>query len=106
MAEAQGGLGGLDLAQGVALADLADGGKLVGHVGDEAVLLVRRGAKVFAVGAQCSRYCSQGLLARAGEANRSQGDRRAPVRHPSRMTLIGRVDPAPSCPVFRNRTPV
>ena len=56
MAEDQAGPGGPDLAQGVALAELADGGKLVGHVGDEPVLLVRRGTKVFAVGAQCSHY--------------------------------------------------
>ena len=33
-----------DLGQGIALAELADGGKLVGHVAGEEVLLVRRGA--------------------------------------------------------------
>jgi len=44
---------GPDLTQGIALADLADGGKLLGHVGDEQVLLVRRGAEIFAVGATC-----------------------------------------------------
>ena len=42
---------GPDLVRGIALADLPDGGKLVGHCGDEQVLLVRRGAEVFAVGA-------------------------------------------------------
>ena len=47
---------GPDLAQGIALAELADGGKLAGHVGDEQVLLVRRGAEVFAVGAHCTHY--------------------------------------------------
>jgi NADPH-dependent 2,4-dienoyl-CoA reductase/sulfur reductase-like enzyme/nitrite reductase/ring-hydroxylating ferredoxin subunit len=56
MAEVQAGLGGPDLAQGVALAELADGSKVVGHVGDEPVLLVRRVAKVFAVGAHCTHY--------------------------------------------------
>ena len=45
-----------DLAQGIALTELLDGGKLVGHVGDEQVLLVRRGTEVFAVGAQCTHY--------------------------------------------------
>lgn len=45
-----------DLAQGIALTELADGGKLVGRVGDEKVLLVRRGMEVFAVGALCTHY--------------------------------------------------
>jgi NADPH-dependent 2,4-dienoyl-CoA reductase/sulfur reductase-like enzyme/nitrite reductase/ring-hydroxylating ferredoxin subunit len=45
-----------DLAQGIALTELVDGGKLVGHVGDEKVLLVRRGMEVFAVGALCTHY--------------------------------------------------
>jgi NADPH-dependent 2,4-dienoyl-CoA reductase/sulfur reductase-like enzyme/nitrite reductase/ring-hydroxylating ferredoxin subunit len=47
---------GPDLAQGIALAELADGGKLAGHVGDEEILLVRRGTEVFAVGAHCTHY--------------------------------------------------
>ena len=47
---------GPDLAQGIALAELVDGGKLVGHVGEEDVLLVRRGAEIFAVGALCTHY--------------------------------------------------
>ena len=37
-------------------AELPDGGKLVGHVGQEPVLLVRRGADVFAIGAHCTHY--------------------------------------------------
>ena len=45
-----------DLARGIALAQLEDGGKLVGYVGGEKVLLVRRGAEVFAVGAECTHY--------------------------------------------------
>jgi NADPH-dependent 2,4-dienoyl-CoA reductase/sulfur reductase-like enzyme/nitrite reductase/ring-hydroxylating ferredoxin subunit len=48
--------GGPDLMTGVAVAELADGGKLAGHVGDEEVLLVRRGTEVFAVGAKCTHY--------------------------------------------------
>jgi apoptosis-inducing factor 3 len=47
---------GPDLAQGVALADLADGAPLRGHVGDDAVMLVRRGPEIFAVGATCTHY--------------------------------------------------
>jgi apoptosis-inducing factor 3 len=47
---------GPDLALGIALADLPDGCKLVGHRDGEAVLLVRRGAEIFAVAAACSHY--------------------------------------------------
>jgi NADPH-dependent 2,4-dienoyl-CoA reductase/sulfur reductase-like enzyme/nitrite reductase/ring-hydroxylating ferredoxin subunit len=47
---------GPDLAQGIASTELADGGKLTGHVGDEQVLLVRRGAELFAVSAHCTHY--------------------------------------------------
>jgi len=54
-------LDGPDLTQGIALDELPDGGMLVGHDGDEQILLVRRGSEVFAVGAQCTHY--QGPLA-------------------------------------------
>jgi NADPH-dependent 2,4-dienoyl-CoA reductase/sulfur reductase-like enzyme/nitrite reductase/ring-hydroxylating ferredoxin subunit len=47
---------GPDLVQGIASTELADGGKLVGHVGGEEVLLVRRGTEVFALGAHCTHY--------------------------------------------------
>lgn len=47
---------GPDLAIGIALADLPDGGKLVGHRDGEPVLLVRRGAEIFAIAAACSHY--------------------------------------------------
>src|SRR5580704_14585308 len=56
MAQDQAEPSGPDLAQGIALAELADGDKRVGHVGDEEVLLVRHGAEVFAVGAHCTHY--------------------------------------------------
>src|ERR1700687_868724 len=56
MAEDQTGPGGPDLAQGIALSQLTDGGKLVGHVGGDDVLVVRRGAEVLAVGAHCTHY--------------------------------------------------
>jgi NADPH-dependent 2,4-dienoyl-CoA reductase/sulfur reductase-like enzyme/nitrite reductase/ring-hydroxylating ferredoxin subunit len=56
MAEGHTKSNGPDLVQGIALADLPEGGKLVGHCGDEQVLLVRRGSEVFAVSAQCSHY--------------------------------------------------
>jgi NADPH-dependent 2,4-dienoyl-CoA reductase/sulfur reductase-like enzyme/nitrite reductase/ring-hydroxylating ferredoxin subunit len=46
---------GPDLTAGVALADFVDG-KLLGHVGGEEVLLIQRGAEVFAIGAHCTHY--------------------------------------------------
>jgi apoptosis-inducing factor 3 len=65
MAEDQAGPAGPDLTQGIALAELPDGGKLVGHVGNEAALLVRRGVDVFAIGAHCTHYSgplAEGLI--------------------------------------------
>jgi NADPH-dependent 2,4-dienoyl-CoA reductase/sulfur reductase-like enzyme len=47
---------GPDLTQGVPLAEIADGGMLVGHVDGDEVLLARRGSEVFAVSAHCSHY--------------------------------------------------
>jgi NADPH-dependent 2,4-dienoyl-CoA reductase/sulfur reductase-like enzyme/nitrite reductase/ring-hydroxylating ferredoxin subunit len=65
MADDQAKPAGADLAAGVATQDLAEGGMLVGHVGDEKVLLVRQGRDVFAVGAECTHYhgpLSDGLV--------------------------------------------
>jgi len=45
-----------DLQQGVSVAALRDGEMLVGHVGDEDVLLARAGNEIFAVGAHCTHY--------------------------------------------------
>jgi nitrite reductase/ring-hydroxylating ferredoxin subunit len=56
MAEASAEPSGPDLSQGVALGELADGGKIVGHAGGEPILLVRSGREIFAVGAQCTHY--------------------------------------------------
>ena len=47
---------GPDLAAGVSLADVPDGSSLLGHVGDDAVLLSRRGDELFAVAATCTHY--------------------------------------------------
>ncbi|RUU13763.1 pyridine nucleotide-disulfide oxidoreductase [Mesorhizobium sp. USDA-HM6] len=56
MAKDEGKSTGPDLSQGIAFADLPDGGKLVGRCGDDQVLLVRRGTEVFAVSATCTHY--------------------------------------------------
>src|SRR5690349_15147912 len=49
-------LAGPDLAAGVPLEQVPDGGSLLGHAGGEAVLLVRHGARVRAVAASCTHY--------------------------------------------------
>ena len=56
MSEGQSQPSGPDLALGLAFAQLADGAMLLGHVGDRAVLLARRGQEVFAIGATCTHY--------------------------------------------------
>jgi NADPH-dependent 2,4-dienoyl-CoA reductase/sulfur reductase-like enzyme/nitrite reductase/ring-hydroxylating ferredoxin subunit len=55
MADQQSPPTGPDLSQGVALSDFS-GTMLLGHVGDEEVLLVRSGSEIFAVDAHCSHY--------------------------------------------------
>ena len=47
---------GPDLTKGVPFSSIADGASLLGHVGDEAVLVVRQGAEVFAIGPECTHY--------------------------------------------------
>jgi NADPH-dependent 2,4-dienoyl-CoA reductase/sulfur reductase-like enzyme/nitrite reductase/ring-hydroxylating ferredoxin subunit len=56
---------GPDLACGIPLGDVADGGMVAGHVGDDAVLLARRGNELFAIGSTCSHYggpLAEGLI--------------------------------------------
>jgi NADPH-dependent 2,4-dienoyl-CoA reductase/sulfur reductase-like enzyme/nitrite reductase/ring-hydroxylating ferredoxin subunit len=45
-----------DLSNGVSIRTVADGGSLLGRVGDDEVLLARVGDAVFAVGAHCTHY--------------------------------------------------
>jgi NADPH-dependent 2,4-dienoyl-CoA reductase/sulfur reductase-like enzyme/nitrite reductase/ring-hydroxylating ferredoxin subunit len=47
---------GSDLKAGVDFESLKDGLPLLGHVGDESVILVRRGEEVFALSATCTHY--------------------------------------------------
>jgi NADPH-dependent 2,4-dienoyl-CoA reductase/sulfur reductase-like enzyme/nitrite reductase/ring-hydroxylating ferredoxin subunit len=47
---------GPDLARGVSLTKLIDGGMLQGHAGGEPVLVARRGSSCFAIGAMCTHY--------------------------------------------------
>ena len=65
MSEAIEPASGPDFRQGVAVAELADGAVLRGHVGDAPALLVRRGGDLLAVGAICTHYggpLAEGLI--------------------------------------------
>jgi NADPH-dependent 2,4-dienoyl-CoA reductase/sulfur reductase-like enzyme/nitrite reductase/ring-hydroxylating ferredoxin subunit len=55
MADQQAAPAGPDLSQGITLSDFS-GATLLGHVGDEELLLVRSGAEIFAIDAHCSHY--------------------------------------------------
>jgi len=55
---------GPDLTSGVALTQFVDG-KLLGHVGEEEVLLVQDGSEIFAIAAHCTHYhgpLNEGLM--------------------------------------------
>src|SRR5579863_2277171 len=70
MADEQAPPAGPDLTLGVALSEFT-GETLLGHVGNDAVLLVRSGPDVFAIDAHCSHYhgpLAEGLV--AGESIR------------------------------------
>src|SRR5215472_3111736 len=54
-----------DLAQGVTADTIVEGKPLLGYVGDDAVLLARRGKAFFAIGATCTHYggpLAEGLM--------------------------------------------
>jgi apoptosis-inducing factor 3 len=56
---------GPDFTLGVATDELVDGKMLAGHVGEDAVLIARRGNEFFAIGATCSHYggpLAEGLM--------------------------------------------
>src|SRR6202008_1835842 len=55
MADQENAYTGPDLSKGVALSEFS-GPMLLGHVGDENVLLVRAGSEVFAIDPHCSHY--------------------------------------------------
>ncbi|HET8774831.1 MAG TPA: FAD-dependent oxidoreductase [Thermoanaerobaculia bacterium] len=58
-------ISGPDLQEGVRVDDVADGGMIAGRVGDEAVLLARKGEDFFALDAHCTHYhgpLAEGLI--------------------------------------------
>src|SRR5262245_49610044 len=65
MGAEQSGPTGPDLAGGIAVDDLPDGGMLAGHVGEDAILLARRGNEFFAISTTCTHYggpLAEGLM--------------------------------------------
>src|SRR5579864_5414508 len=46
----------VDLTKGVDAASIADGGLLLGQVGEDKVVLARSGDELFAIGANCTHY--------------------------------------------------
>jgi hypothetical protein len=55
-----------DLAKGIPLSKLPDGGMMVGHAQGEPVLLARRGDEVFAISAIYTHYGVMDAVARGG----------------------------------------
>ena len=47
---------GFDFRSGVSLQNIPDGAIVAGHVGDDEIVVVRRGDEFFAVGAHCTHY--------------------------------------------------
>ena len=117
---------GPDLAAGVDLAQFTDG-KLLGHVGDDEVLLVQSGGNVFAVGAHCTHYhgpLADGIVVgnsircpwhhacfdlRTGEAIRPPAfdpiDRFDVERRDGRIFVGGKIAPCPIRPRTLTQTP-
>ena len=46
----------MDFGNGIPLDQLPDGGMIAGKIGDEDIVLARRGDEVFAVGGSCTHY--------------------------------------------------
>jgi NADPH-dependent 2,4-dienoyl-CoA reductase/sulfur reductase-like enzyme/nitrite reductase/ring-hydroxylating ferredoxin subunit len=84
-------LSGPDFTQGVAEFELEDGKMLLGHAQGEAVLMVRRGSDVLAVGASCTHYggpLAEGIL---------EGDTvRCPWHHACFNLRTGEAERAPA----------
>jgi len=56
---------GADFTLGVATSSVPDGKMILGHAGEDAVLLARRGTRFFAIGATCTHYggpLAEGLI--------------------------------------------
>jgi NADPH-dependent 2,4-dienoyl-CoA reductase/sulfur reductase-like enzyme/nitrite reductase/ring-hydroxylating ferredoxin subunit len=56
MAEASHDLEGPDFEKGCEIDKITDGGMLLGHAFDEAILVAKQGSQLFAIGATCTHY--------------------------------------------------
>jgi nitrite reductase/ring-hydroxylating ferredoxin subunit len=68
MADQQAPPAGPDLSNGVPLSEFV-GETLLGHVGDDEIVLARSGSEIFAIGAHCSHYhgpLAEGLVTGEG----------------------------------------
>jgi nitrite reductase/ring-hydroxylating ferredoxin subunit len=71
MADQQAPPAGPDLSNGVPLSEFVSE-TLLGHVGEDEVLLVRSGSEIFAIGAHCSHYhgpLAEGLMVGVWQLN-------------------------------------
>lgn len=83
--------GSRDFTQGVGFSEIPDGGFLAGTVGEDEVILVRRGDNLFAVGAYCTHY--HGSLA---EGLVVDGTVRCPLHHACFDLRTGKAVRAPA----------
>src|SRR5262249_54773117 len=98
---------GPDLTRGVPIGDVADGGMVGGHVGDDAVLLARRGDELFAIGATCSHYA--GPLAEGwtvGDPGRGPGPLPCSSLRPGEAVAAPAFTPMPCWRVEKRNGPV
>ena len=89
---------GPDLTAGIAEDSIPDAGCVLGHVGDTAVLVVRQGSEIFAVGALCTHY--KGPLAEGLVVGKTV---RCPWHHSCFDLETGRPDPPALDPIARWR---
>ncbi|MGA0601235.1 FAD-dependent oxidoreductase [Caulobacter sp. KR2-114] len=99
MAHENDGPAGPDLTAGFVAAGIAEGGCLVGHVGEDAVLVARVDGELLAVGATCTHY--QGPL---GEGLIVDGEVRCPWHHARFCLRTGEAVGAPAIDPLRRWT--
>jgi NADPH-dependent 2,4-dienoyl-CoA reductase/sulfur reductase-like enzyme/nitrite reductase/ring-hydroxylating ferredoxin subunit len=114
-------LAGPDLTHGISIDEIPDGEMLAGHADGEAVVMVRRGDEVFAIGATCTHYggpLAEGIVTgegvhcpwhhacfdiRTGEAVRAPALNPVPVwkveRQGDRVLVKGRKEQAAPAPI-------